>query len=457
MQLATLTPDQLERLTSEQRAEIVQILETYEHDWDRLARDKQRIPDGRWRTWLILAGRGFGKTRTGAETVRRWVNRYPYVNLIGATVDDARDIMIEGESGILAICPNSERPRYLKNDRQLVWPNGAKSLIFTADEPERLRGKQHMKVWCDELASWRYPESWVQMRLGLRLGDNPQAVVTTTPKPLEILRKLSKDKTTHVTLGTTYENRSNLAADFFADIVSQYEGTRLGRQELHAEFLDDVEGALWSHDMIERKRVKVKPDSFRRIVVAVDPSGSAKKEADEAGIVVAGLAPCRCTGTEELHGFVLQDLSGRYSPADMGAKAVKAYHDWDADRVVAEDNFGGQIIDDLIHLIDKTVPYKAVHASRGKIVRAEPVAALYERGRVHHVGMHGKLEDELCTYTPQEPKSPGRMDALVWALTDLMLDAPWMGTAASYDSPASDEYWEQAEAEKKRTNLQGFE
>lgn len=456
MQLATWTPEQLANLTSEERQRLAVLLDAYKHEWDRLARDKQRIPDGVWRTWLILAGRGFGKTRTGAETVRKWIRKYQYVNLIGATADDARDIMVEGESGILAICPRSERPRYLKNDRQLVWPNGARSLIFTADEPERLRGKQHAKVWADELAAWRYPEAWTQMRLGLRLGDNPQAVVTTTPRPTELIRALAKDATTHLTLGSTYENRANLADGFFQDIVSQYEGTRLGRQELHAEILEDIEGALWSHSLIDRYRVRERPSEFIRIVVAVDPAGSAKKTADETGIVVAGVAKCQCRGVDEVHGFVLSDLSNRLSPGDMGKVAIGAYRDWNADRIVAEDNFGGKIIEELIHLIEPMVPYKAVHASRGKIIRAEPVASLYERGLIHHIGMHAKLEDELCTYTPIDPKSPGRMDALVWAFTDLMVGAPWMGNAASFASPTSDEYWDRAENAKQVTNLQGF-
>lgn len=415
VQLAKLTPTQLERLTSEQRVELATILDEYEHDWNRIARDKQRIPGGDWRTWLLLWGRGTGKTRTGSETVRQWVKDYPCVNLIGATADDARDIMVEGESGILSVCSNADRPRYLKNDRQLVWPNGARSLIFTADEPERLRGKQHMKVWADELAAWRYPESWVQMRLGLRLGDNPQAMVTTTPRSTQLVKELAKDPTTYVTFASTHENKKNLAKEFFDDIISQYEGTRLGRQEIYAEILEDIEGALWRHSMIEASRVREVPP-FKRIVVGVDPSGSAKKTADEAGIVVAAL------GTDG-HGYVLEDLSGRYSPRDMALTACDAYHRHKADRLVAEDNFGGQIVADLISLTDRRVAYRAVHASRGKIVRAEPVAALYEQGKVHHVGMLAKLEDEMCKFAPlTSTESPGRMDAMVWAFTDLMLN-----------------------------------
>src|ERR1700693_5530275 len=231
--------------------------EALQYAWSEWVRDNQRPPEGGWANWLILAGRGFGKTRVGAEMVRGWVKDFRFVNLIGATADDARDIMIEGESGILAICPPLERPRYLPSKRRLEWPNGARSLIFTADEPERLRGKQHMKLWCDELSSWRRPEAFEQAMLGLRLGALPQAVVTTTPKPVRLIRDLMADAGTITTRGSTYDNRANLARDFFARIIKRYEGTRLGRQELNAELLDDVEGALWSRALIEAARAPV--------------------------------------------------------------------------------------------------------------------------------------------------------------------------------------------------------
>jgi phage terminase large subunit-like protein len=402
------------------------------YEWRANARPEQLIPPGNWRTWLYLAGRGVGKTRTGSEAARQWVKAYRYVNFIGATADDARDIMIEGESGILARCPDHERPRYLRSDRKLIWPSGAVSLIFTADEPERLRGKQHEKLICDELASWRYPEAWTQAMLGLRLGDNPQALVTTTPRPTPLLRALVAAKTTYITRGTTYDNRDNLAAAFFEEIIAQYEGTRLGRQELMGELLSDIEGALWTHTMIDRARLRKDAalPAFQRVVVAVDPSGSAKKTADEAGIVVVATGECFCKGKGETHAFVLEDLSGRFSPRDVGERAVAAYHRHEASRLVAEDNFGGQIVADLVSLIDDKVAYKAVRATRGKIVRAEPVAAMYEQGRVHHVGGFGKLEDEMTSYTPLSPTSPGRFDALVWGLTELMLGGP------SYDGAA---------------------
>ncbi len=344
-----------------------------------------------------------------------WIKKYPHVNLIAATADDARDIMIEGESGILAICPEDERPEYKASKRQLLWPNGARSLIFTADEPERLRGKQHMKLWADELASWRYPESWDQAMFGLRLGDNPQSIVTTTPRPTKIIRNLAKDPTTYVTRGSTYDNRSNLAPAFFAEIIKKYEGTRLGRQELNAEILDDNPNALWKRDRIDELRRSVCPDLVR-VVVGVDPSVTSLKTSDETGIIVAGL------GSDD-HAYVTGDLSLIASPDGWARVAVHAYHDNEADRLIAEVNNGGDLVEMVIRTIDPLVSYKKVHASRGKAKRAEPIAALYEQGRVHHVGCFAKLEDQMCAYDPEDENgdSPDRMDALVWALTELML------------------------------------
>lgn len=395
--------------------------EALRHDWDWHARPKQLPPDGDWRYWLIIAGRGFGKTRTGAELVRRWVQRNDYVNLIGATSDDARDIMIEGESGVLAICPDRERPRYLAHKRQLVWPNGARSLIFTADEPERLRGKQHAKLWADEVAAWRYPESWDQAKFGLRLGCDPQAVLTTTPKPTRLVKELIADVGTHVTTGTTYENRSNLAVAFLDAIVKKYEGTRLGRQELNAEILGDNPGALWKRDQLEECRVDKAP-ALKRVVVAVDPATTNNPDSDETGVVVAGL------GVDGA-GYVLADLSMRGTPEEWARVAVRAYRDFTADRILAEANNGGQMVEAVMRTADRTVSYRGVHASRGKITRAEPVSALYEQGRIHHVGCFPALEDQMCDYDPRTAKfSPDRMDALVWAVTDLLVHGP--GTAS---------------------------
>jgi phage terminase large subunit-like protein len=395
------------------------------YEWRAWARPEQLPPEGNWRTWLVLAGRGFGKTRTGAEWVRARVasGQAKHVIIAGPTAGDIRDVMIEGESGLLAVSPPWDRPLYEPSKSRVTWPNGAVATLIPSEEPERFRGKQASAIWCDELAAWQYgQESWDMLQFGNRLGS-PRVMVTTTPKPSKLLNAIIADPTTIVTRGSTFDNASNLSPEFIATMHDKYDGTRLGRQELYAEVLNDVEGALWSHALIERARIRDKGlYDLQRVVVAVDPSGSAKKTADEAGIVVAGVGNCTCKGKLEMHGFVLEDLSGRYSPDEVGRRAVGAYHRYNANRLVAEDNFGGQIVADLIHLIDPRVAYKAVRASRGKIVRAEPVAAMYEQGKVHHVGMFAKMEDEMTTFTSSSPTSPGRLDAVVWALTDLLLD-----------------------------------
>lgn len=400
------------------------------HDWEWHSRPEQQIPPGDWITWLILAGRGFGKTRTGAETVRKWVKTNEYVNLIGATADDARDIMIEGESGILAICPKEERPLYVPSKRRLEWPNGARSLIFTADEPERLRGKQHQKLWGDEVCAWRYPEAWDQASLGLRLGNKPQAVLTTTPKPTKQLRQIISERTTYVTRGSTYDNKQNLAQAFIAQIVNRYEGTRLGRQELNAEILDDNPGALWKRSQIEDLRVATAP-AMKRIVVAIDPAATSNPDSDETGITVQGLG-------SDSKGYLLADISMRGTPEEWARAAVTAYHEWKADRIIGETNNGGEMIETVIRMVDSKVAFKAVHASRGKIVRAEPISALYEQGRCHHVGSFPVLEDQLCDYDPKTAKySPDRMDALVWGFTELMTEeTPGAGWLAFYQNIA---------------------
>ena len=347
-----------------------------------------------------------------AETAREWVRQgFRYVNLIGATKDDARDIMIEGESGILAVCPKSERPVYIGNKNMLRWPNGATSLVFSADEPDRLRGKQHEKLVCEELASWRYPDAWDQAMLGLRLGRNPQAVIPTTPRPNAIIKRLMADPHTLLTRGTTYENKANLADSFVSKIVSRYEGTRLGRQELYAEVLSDNPGALWKRDNLDALRVLKAPELVR-VVVAIDPS--ATSGGDEAGIIVAGVA-------KDGQGYVLDDMSIQASPHAWASAAIVGYHKHKADRIVAETNNGGEMVELTLRTVDQTIPYIGLHASRGKQTRAEPIAALYEQGKVHHVGAFASLEDELCEWVPGMA-SPNRLDALVWALTALMIN-----------------------------------
>lgn len=377
-------------------------------------RAEQTPPPGVWRIWLFLGGRGVGKTRAGAEWTIASARDYPLVNLIGATADDARDIMIEGESGILASAPPDFRPRYLASKRRLEWPNGARSLIFTADEPERLRGKQHMRLWGDEVASWRYYDAYDQAMLGLRLGADPRAMLTTTPKPVKLIRELlaqipsGRVAKTH---GTTYANRANLAPAFFEQIITKYEGTRLGRQELLGEYLDDIPGALWQRGMFDERRPA--PD-LTRCVVAVDPATTSNEDSDETGIVVAAVGV-------DGRGYVLADRSCRATPDGWAKRAIAAYQEFRADRIVYESNQGGEMVAHTLRTVDRAVPLRAVHASRGKRVRAEPVAALYEQRKVTHVTPLDDLEDELCSWTPDVGDSPDRLDALVWALSDLML------------------------------------
>lgn len=413
-------------------------------DWTRYARPDQLIPDdiltGEKIFWLILAGRGYGKTRTGAETVRYWHKQGErYINLIGATADDARDIMIEGESGILACCAKYDRPVYKRSERKLEWPNGAVSLIFTADEPERLRGKQHGKLWADELAAWRYAEAWDQAQMGLRLGTLSQAVVTTTPKPTKLVKDLAADESTHITRGTTYDNAKNLSKAFLSKVVKKYQGTRLGRQELEAVILDDNPNALWKRAWLDASRtthelLKKRGIDFVRIVVGVDPAVTSNVRSDLTGIVVAAL------GTDGEY-YVLEDASCLQSPANWAKTVIRVYNRHAADRVVGEVNNGGDLVEhtlrtvkgdpetdlDADELDGSEIPYTKVHASRGKAKRAEPVAALWEQGRAHMVGSHGSLEDECCDFDPtieaEKQPSPDRMDAMVWAITELMDDA----------------------------------
>lgn len=372
---------------------------------------------------MLLAGRGFGKTRTGAEYIRSRVDAGSrHISLIAPTAADCRDIMVRGESGLLSIYPPSEAPIYQPSNRRLTWPNGAEALMFSADEPERLRGPQHDTVWADEVGAWRYPDdAWSMMMFGLRLGDDPRVVITTTPRPIKLIRELIADPTVVLTRGSSYENRINLAQAFFEQVIRKYEGTRLGRQELDAELLEDVPGALWTRALIEAARP---PMGFRlpdliRIVVAIDPAATSGEDADETGIIVAGK-------DAQGRGYVLADLSGHYTPTEWARTAIAAYRSHNADRVVAEVNNGGEMVEATLRMIDQNVSYTAVRATRGKMVRAEPVSALYEQGRIRHMAALPKLEDQMCAFTPDLDRSPGqspdRVDALVWAFTDLLVE-----------------------------------
>lgn len=426
-----ITPDEAEQLADElERVPLPDDkAQTVLGDWRVWARPEQLAPDGNWRVWLLLAGRGFGKTRSGAEWVRAQVESgaAERIALVAPTARDARLVMVEGESGLLAIAPPDARPVFESSKRQLVWPNGAVATLFSADEPDRLRGPQFDAAWCDELAAWRYPAAWDMLMMALRLGTSPRAVVTTTPKPVKLIRMLLAAPDCIVTRGTTRDNAANLAPGFLTAILTQYEGTRLGRQELDAELLDDMPGALWSRDAIERARVDAAP-VLRRVVVAIDPAVSAGEDADETGILVAALG-------QDGQGYVLDDLSGRYSPHDWAARAIDAYRAHRADRIVAEVNNGGAMVEATLRVLDAGISYKGVHASRGKLARAEPVAALYEQGRIHHVGAFPALEDQLCAFTGgpmSHMASPDRVDALVWALSELMLHAAEPGILSYY-------------------------
>jgi len=358
-----------------------------------------------------MTGRGFGKTRCGAEETRRRAEGAlaERIALVAPTAADARDVMVEGESGILACAPRWNRPVYEPSKRRLTWPNGVIATTYSADEPERLRGPQHDFAWCDEVAAWRYAEAWDMLMFGLRLGDNPQCAVTTTPKPKKLIRRLVKDQNCIVVRGSTYENRPNLAPAFFSQIVKVYEGTTLGKQELHGELLEDMPGALWSRDTIKRGSAP----EYERIVVAIDPAVTSSAESDETGIVVAGRSGD--------YFYVLEDLSGRYSPKQWANIAVNAYFKHRADRIIGEVNNGGDMIENTIRQVSADVSYKEVRATRGKAIRAEPIAALYEQGRGLHITMFDQLEEQLCGWTIEADWSPDRLDALVWAATELML------------------------------------
>jgi phage terminase large subunit-like protein len=386
------------------------LAESLQTDWRLKARPSQLPPPGDWTAWLILTGRGWGKTRCGAEWIRSQVMAgCSRLTLVGATAADVRDIMVEGESGILAISPNHDRPEYQPGLRRLTWKNGAIATCFSADEPDRLRGPQHDGAWCDEIASWRYPDAWDMLMLGLRIGKNPRVVATTTPRPVKLIRGLlaREGKDVVVTRGRTIENVANLAPAFLSESMRRYEGTRLGRQELDAEVLEDVPGALWQRDWIDRDRVSVAPE-LKRIVVAIDPAASSSEGSDETGIIVAGVGG-------DGHGYVLEDLSGRYQPQAWAARAIEAYRRHQADRIVAESNNGGEMVAATLRTVDPNVSFMAVHASRGKVIRAEPVASLYEQRRVHHVGTLAALEDQLCAFTTDYDRgrggSPDRLDA----------------------------------------------
>jgi phage terminase large subunit-like protein len=426
--VATLPPDEQSRVL---------------HEWEFWARPDQIAPDysDAWLAWLLRGGRGLGKTRTGAETTHDWAERSEAIfsvpstrlrlGLVARTAADARDTMVEGESGIIATAKPWNPVHYEPSKRRITWKNGARATLYTGDEPDALRGPQHHAVWADEMASWRFLErAWSNLMFGLRLPSRPTLLVTTTPRPVkELTELLARDSTIDVRV-SSFANRANLDPVFFNTVIRPYIGTRLGRQEIEGELLADREGALWTHELIDQARIPALPTEIDRPVqgqpgkvervpfrmeylgIGVDPSGSA--DGDEIGIVAAGRG-------NDGHFYVVHDRSGRMTPQQWGAVVVNLYGEIKADRVYGEGNFGGDMVESNIRSAagGRAVAYRKVTASRGKAVRAEPVAALYERGLVHHVGAFPDLEDQMCGWAPGDPISPDRMDALVWVLSEI--------------------------------------
>lgn len=394
------------------------------YHWNFWARENQIAPEGLWNTWLVLAGRGFGKTRMGSEWIREIAENNPgcRIALVAETAADARDVIILGDSGLINCDPTLTKDSWSPTNRRLSWPNGSTAWCYNATEPDQLRGPQHHFAWVDELAKFQYmQETWDQLQFGLRLGQHPQVLVTTTPRPLPLIKKLMKDADTVVTRGATLDNQSNLAANTVKQLYERYGGTRLGRQELEGEILNDVPGALWNRELIDTNRMVDPPIDMERVYVAVDPAVSNNEGSDEHGIVVVGLAR---DSDGYARGYVLEDGTIRGNPEDWARKAVSLYRSWSADKIIAEKNQGGLMVESTIKAVDRSVPVKLVHASRGKIVRAEPISALYEQGRVHHVGRFDILEDQMCMFSIDNIRnisngSPDRVDALVWGLTEI--------------------------------------
>lgn len=420
--VAAVTPEAL-------AAAVVSLRHRRDNDpWDGpngTARPNQLPPAGDWKVWMIMAGRGFGKTRSGAEYIRKRVQNGEAQRIIiaGQTAADIRDIMIQGESGLEAVCARAGLAMtYEPSKRRITFANGATALLLSADEPKRFRGPQCDTFWADELAAWRYADAWDQLQFGHRLNVvkngvtlQPKGIVTTTPRPIPLIKRLIKKDNVVVTGGSTFENRENLAEDFIADVIDAYEGTTLGRQELYAEILEDVEGALWARALIDATRVREAPE-LSHVAVAVDPATTYGESSDETGLAVTG----RCPDHEF---YVLHGSGHRVSPETWARKALELYDTFEADEIVAESNQGGEMVKLTIlnACRDRVIKPKVrlIHASRGKRVRAEPVAALYEQGRVHHVGMFGTLEDQMCVF-PVAEDHDDQVDAMVHGVTAVM-------------------------------------
>ncbi|MBI1402953.1 MAG: ATP-binding protein [Porphyrobacter sp.] len=401
----------------------------FEYLWDYHARPEQLPPPGDWRVWMIMAGRGFGKTRSGAEWVRMIADNNPdaRIALVSSSLAEARAVMVEGESGLLAVFRPEHKPHFEPSLHRVRFGSGAQAQLYSAAEPEALRGPQHSHAWCDEIGKWslaheRATRCWDNLLLGMRLGKDPRIAVTTTPRAVPLVQRLHAQAEASaevvISRGSTADNSAHLAARFIAAIGQEFGGTRLARQEILGELLEDIEGALWTRSLLEQARDRGPAVENARVVVAVDPPASAT--GDECGIVVAGL------GTDGI-ARVLADCSmAGAAPAQWARRVAETAQEWSADRVVAEANQGGAMVESVLRAADQALPLRLVHASRGKVARAEPIAALYAAGRVRHAGMFAHLEDQLCGLLvggayAGPGRSPDRADALVWALTELML------------------------------------
>jgi predicted phage terminase large subunit-like protein len=404
-----------------------QVIAGRRFQWEAiLARATQLPDDSDWVTWLFLAGRGAGKTRTAAEYLA-WqaiVNPETRWAIVAPTHADARDTCVEGESGILNVLRDyGVLQDYNRSRSEIFLTNKSRIKLYSGEEPDRLRGPQFHGGWFDELAAFKYPEAWDQYQFGARLGTHPRTIVTTTPRPTKLIKDLLKRDSVRVVRGSTFDNAKNLAPSALAELRLRYENTRLGRQELYGEVLEEVEGALWTRDTIESARVTKAPPLVR-IVVGVDPAVTSGETSDETGIVVVGM-------TADGHYYVLDDKTLRATPDAWARAAVSAYQEHKADRIVAETNNGGDMVTLLMRQVDSTVSVKKVTATRGKQLRAEPISSLYEQGRVHHVGYFAELEMQMCEWTPQSNESPDRLDALVWAITELNTGGSTMLALAS--------------------------
>ena len=416
--LAKLNPvEQHEFISQFTETELDRLLDSYEFK----ARPKQYFPEIDYRIWLLISGRGFGKSFVGSNWVIRQaqLQKFP-IALIGSNAADVRDYMIEtGESSIIKQAPKWFTPEYQPSKRRLVFPNGVIAVAYTAEDPDGLRGFNGNSAWCDELAKWQYPdETWDNLQFALRLGNQPKICVTTTPRPIKIIKELWKDPTVIKTVGSTAENRNNLAQSLVQYVYDKYSGTRLGRQELEGEILMDTPGALWTYTNLDQYRVKKHPE-LKQVIIAIDPAVTANEDSNETGIIVCGI------DTND-HGYVLEDKSNIYHPNEWATVAINLYEKWQANYIVTEVNQGGELVTNNIQQVAKSlgksyIPVKAVRATKGKYTRGEPVGTLYEQGKCHHVGNFPELEDQLCTFLPGSEASPDRLDALVWGFYFLLV------------------------------------